>query len=123
MNAVIRVLAGTLFLLTGMSAEAVQFVIVTELKGTCFVREGEGAQQHKVEQREKLRAGQQLLCERRAYLKVKFETTDAVAKYSPQNWFSIPNVVVTMPPGDGRHRAGREASLLSDPRQPPKIPQ
>jgi hypothetical protein len=87
---------------------------VRDIKGACYVREGEKAQLQRLKPKEELRAGQQLSCSKGGYLKIVFHRSrgEKEIKQNLPNWYVIPNV----PSGseDELNRGGRYAKRKGD---------
>jgi hypothetical protein len=84
---------------------------VSELKGACYVREGNESQPQKLKLNDELRAGQQVSCDRKARLKILFHGSGSVKEIKKRrpDWYKVPNVTLRQRSSDKTFsRAGRE---------------
>jgi tetratricopeptide (TPR) repeat protein len=82
---------------------------VRDLKGNCFIRDGERGSARKLKLEDRLKAGQQLQCEPKSYLKIRFSASGEEKEIKTVNpdWYVIPNVPGSSARGSGPKLAGR----------------
>lgn len=77
---------------------------VREVKGNCYVRDNEAAKPRKVKVDDQLREGQQLQCEVKAHVKIRFRASGAEKEIQSvrPDWYPVPNVLAASKSTDSR---------------------
>ena len=87
---------------------------VSELQGVCIVKDKAGTKSRRIKLGDCLQAGQQLQCDGKAHLKIRFRSSGAekeVKALDPE-WYHVPNVPASLPKEPGPRLAGRRKGDL-----------
>lgn len=82
---------------------------VSELRGACIVKDKAGAKSRRIKLGDGLQAGQQLQCDSKAYLRIRFHRSgvEKEIKAVDPEWYQVPNVPASLPKETGPRLAGR----------------